>query len=1410
MPGPNVYKARPAFAISALTAALLVAFPIAHAEPTPRKVVASGRDDVKLHYGTSYESLEARRGGEISGRHVTVKGKAGTLVNANSGGEIRLKDADIEASRARRGRDNAQGPAVNATGDGHQRGRDRHGRDSVVVLEGGEITTHNRHSPALRASRDGGKIYANGTELRTHGSDSDVVQALDGGSVVLRKTEIASSGRDSDGVRVSGRGSSAIVDRSRISTRGHEADGVAVHRGGVAIVSRTSIQTSGRGANGVDVSGDRSQFVGNFIKISTQGENAAGLNVEDDGSLALNYSDIASKGKNGKGISVDDGGQALIVGSKVSASGERGIALDVDGKHSQAIVLGSTLQSSGRDGRAMLVEGGASAIVAGSTIEAKGLGVEVRGKGSQFVAAGVAISAESSGRRRDHASPATGLQVADRGKALLIGASIQAAGEHATGISASGDGSSVFAIGTTIDASGDDAVGMQLGRDAQAVLVKSDVRGEDKGVEVSKGARLVDFAGSLSSDGRNGVAVDVHDAGQAYLIGSGLNAQGVGLQADGKHTSVVSIGSTIVAGRDAQPVGRSAYVDPAVGVASRNSATAVLIGGEITALGDGGVAALADGGSMLIGAAQVSTSGSNATAVLARQDDNGRRHGRDRHASPSEIAVIGSAVSTSGDESVAVQASGKRSAILIEDSTVTTTGQGSHGAKAEDGGKIALSNSTVNVSGDGTAAIRVQSERSRRNRETSEVYVVGSQINATGENAAGIELKNSANLYLEDSTVSATGASLVSNLDRGGQTQQITVGNGATLVDNNGTLLQVNRSGESGSSKVKLDLQDGSVTAGNIVDDLAVDLSGNGGTYVKLGALAIYDGKMIGVREVTTEGGDQKINFEGGSTIGDISIDKHAVTSGGTVDERIDASGNVTVDDATFGGNWTIAGKLTSKNGGIIKPGNSVGVVTTASIDWQAGTIYQAEINQAGQSDLVEVTGVDAANIANTDLVVSEENGQGRFRLNHDYTILTAAGGVDGKFASSNWAGTAYPLISMNTLYSGNSVAVRMGVNRQALNTMAFTQNQRAAGFGAASVAGSNATVDEAFFSSDPAQAFDQLSGEVHATVRSLAFSDMLSTNAALQSQMRANLGARLQPGQPVAASGSVPAGAQPKSNDYPLWVRFNAADINNDGDGNAASAHYSATRLLVGGDAGIGGGWRLGAAGGVSSGDFTVKDRSSEGSLDNYTFALYGGNSWSLGAGKLNLLLGGGYTRHNVDTDRNVSLGAGQKLSADYHGSTWQLFGDLGYAIPWGDTHNIEPYVNVSWFNQRMDGFDESGGDAALSSSASTAKLSSYTLGLRSALVFPGKTNAFTVRTNLGWRHAGGDRAPTRSMRFIEGAGSAFSVAGAPIAKNSLLVGLSGEVSLDTHFAMGLSYDGEFGSGNTDNAGSLYMKVRF
>src|SRR3546814_6143444 len=106
------------------------------------------------------------------------------------------------------------------------------------------------------------------------------------------------------------------------------------------------------------------------------------------------------------------------------------------------------------------------------------------------------------------------------------------------------------------------------------------------------------------------------------------------------------------------------------------------------------------------------------------------------------------------------------------------------------------------------------------------------------------------------------------------------------------------------------------------------------------------------------------------------------------------------------------------------------------------------------------------------------------------------------------------------------------------------------------------------------------------------------------------------------------------------------------------------------------------------------------------------------MGAGQINFLAGAGYTLHNIDSRRTIDVGGSQTLKADYDAHTTQLFTELGYAIPVGRVSTIEPYVGLAWFSQHSQGFDETGGSAALRSRGQTDNITTTTLGLRGKTV--------------------------------------------------------------------------------------------
>ena len=101
----------------------------------------------------------------------------------------------------------------------------------------------------------------------------------------------------------------------------------------------------------------------------------------------------------------------------------------------------------------------------------------------------------------------------------------------------------------------------------------------------------------------------------------------------------------------------------------------------------------------------------------------------------------------------------------------------------------------------------------------------------------------------------------------------------------------------------------------------------------------------------------------------------------------------VTVNDGgTLKGNGTIGGGNIAA-GGQVAPGNSIGTLNVdGDILFAAGSIYEVEVNAAGQSDQIRATGV--ATIQGGTVEVLAE--PGTYRPFTEYLILEADSGVDG------------------------------------------------------------------------------------------------------------------------------------------------------------------------------------------------------------------------------------------------------------------------------------------------------------------------------------------------------------------------------------------------------------------------------
>ena len=152
------------------------------------------------------------------------------------------------------------------------------------------------------------------------------------------------------------------------------------------------------------------------------------------------------------------------------------------------------------------------------------------------------------------------------------------------------------------------------------------------------------------------------------------------------------------------------------------------------------------------------------------------------------------------------------------------------------------------------------------------------------------------------------------------------------------------------------------------------------------------------------------------------------------------------------------------------------------------------------------------------------------------------------------------------------------------------------------------------------------------------------------------------------------------------MWAQLSGDWRRLASDGNAPRLNQSSTSLTIGGDAAVGGGWRLGGAFGYTDARLSARDRAASAKIGSYTATLYGGKGYALGAGTLNLTFGGAYSWHDIDSRREVRYGSlDQKLTAGYHASTTQLFAETGYAMKLDDAVAVEPFAGLAWSDLRV-----------------------------------------------------------------------------------------------------------------------------
>ncbi|MBR8651812.1 autotransporter domain-containing protein [Achromobacter sp. Marseille-Q0513] len=528
-------------------------------------------------------------------------------------------------------------------------------------------------------------------------------------------------------------------------------------------------------------------------------------------------------------------------------------------------------------------------------------------------------------------------------------------------------------------------------------------------------------------------------------------------------------------------------------------------------------------------------------------------------------------------------------------------------------------------------------------------------------------------------------------------------------------------------------------------------------------------------------------------------------------------TGATTLQAGTLAVNGRLGGALTvgpagrlQGNGGIghavidgtVAPGNSIGALNVAGdIVFNPGSTYEVEIDATGRSDRIAATGAATLNGGAVQVLA----GAGDYAGNTRYTILTAKGGLAGAFGGAT---TNLAFLSPTLDYDASNAYLTMRRNQVAFQNVGETRNQTAAGAASESLGLGNTLYGAVLNLSAPQAraAFDQLSGEAYASVKTTLIEDGRYLRDAINARLRDASDGGGQAGATGVVYEDGQARPAPAGGDRAaLWAQAFGAWAQTRGNGNAARLGRSTGGFFAGADAPVSQHWRLGALAGYSRTSFDVKDRRSSGSSDNYHLGLYAGARWD----RLALRAGASHTWHDLSARRDVDFpGYSDRLKSGYRAGASQVFGELGYQLRAGNAV-FEPYANLAHVKLRTHGHTEQGGAAALKAAPGSTDITFGTLGLRAAHGFELKGAPLTVRGMAGWRHAFGDVAPQATMRYASG-GADYTVGGVPLARNIAVVEAGLDYAAASRATIGLAYNGQLGAGLGDHAVKATFNLRF
>ena len=553
--------------------------------------------------------------------------------------------------------------------------------------------------------------------------------------------------------------------------------------------------------------------------------------------------------------------------------------------------------------------------------------------------------------------------------------------------------------------------------------------------------------------------------------------------------------------------------------------------------------------------------------------------------------------------------------------------------------------------------------------------------------------------------------------------------------------------------------------------------------------------------------------LDGASTFASTIVSSGSLEVGDIGNTGATLTSPVTVTGGTLLGHGTIFGNVVN-NGGTVQPGGTIGTLTlNGNYTQSAGSTLAIEVSPTAASRLA-VNG--SASLAGT---LALDVDSGTYTLGNQYTIVSAANGVTGRFGTVTESGQAE---SFSETYTPNSVVLTAGGSGVTFATAGLTPNQ-ANELGA--INGILDTTSAGTFGGSlvllgigSEQNSPQLAGvlgELRADLATVDLANLTSFNNFLVERMDRRQGLtstmEVNTGLPgtfdIAQNGDSdmglfgPGGMMDLGDDRPsFWVHgYGVLGTLGDEPG-FAEAQYRTGGIVGGADLKITDSSLVGAAVAYEHTDLNLSGDTAENNIDTYRVSLYGSSKLDPVGVPLTLDAALGYAFNDYhDSDFLPLPGSGFDQTSRHDGN--ELTAEAGLSQ---DVHiaqdlvsgalTIVPRIGVEYDNIQQNPYASTGAPAAgldFNTNGSTLDALRGTIGARADVKFT--TDDGTVVTpevRATYLHDFMDTNVALTEAFTGAPTAGFTVSGVHPGREAALVGTGVTVGFSENISATIGYD--------------------